>query len=388
MLQVIEHGVFVALLAVCAIRSLSTTVRSVPVAIALGALGSCYLAGIVLAKRRAGSVAAMWWFAALSICWLLAALASAENVWLAFPLWLLAGHLLPLPAAVIGSGAILALTIALPIAQGGVWTPAGIVGPVVGSVFAVGISRGQLMVVRQAEQRRCLVRDLVATQREMSQLHDELARVERETGALAERARLAGDIHDTLAQGFSSILLLARAATRDRQHTARLVAEIEQTAATNLAEARRVVHALSPTDFDDASLPGALRRLLGALGTQTGIATSIDLPEKLPVLETATEVALLRAAQSALANVRAHAKASRVAISLMSTDTEIRLDIVDDGKGFDVAGWEHRAGDAEGGYGLRATRNRLVLLGGGLDVESAPGSGTALSAHLPIGPVR
>jgi signal transduction histidine kinase len=104
--------------------------------------------------------------------------------------------------------------------------------------------------------------------------------------------------------------------------------------------------------------------------------------EDFPVLPTAVEVALLRTAQSALANVRRHSEAGRVVVSLSAWGQDVRLDVVDDGKGFDVDAV--RALPADGGYGLRAIRERLRELGGGLDVESASGDGTALSAHIPL----
>jgi signal transduction histidine kinase len=100
----------------------------------------------------------------------------------------------------------------------------------------------------------------------------------------------------------------------------------------------------------------------------------------------AAEVALLRTAQSALANVRLHAGATRVVITIADAGDSIRLDIVDDGTGFDATGWAaRRPRRPDGsGYGLRAMRARLRELGGDLDVESAPGDGVALSASVPI----
>ncbi len=100
-------------------------------------------------------------------------------------------------------------------------------------------------------------------------------------------------------------------------------------------------------------------------------------------------MALLRVAQGALANVRQHARAGRVVVTLTGADDSVRLDIVDDGRGFDPSHAPEATPDlALGGYGLRASRERLRDLGGGLDVESRPGDGTALTAYLPLGGVR
>ncbi|HEY9424759.1 MAG TPA: ATP-binding protein, partial [Microterricola sp.] len=103
----------------------------------------------------------------------------------------------------------------------------------------------------------------------------------------------------------------------------------------------------------------------------------------LPALATTVEVALLRTAQSALANVRQHAGASRVVVNLADAGDSVRLDIVDNGSGFDAGAWDTGPGSA-GGYGLHSMRARLRELGGGLDVESAAGEGVALSAHVPL----
>ena len=93
----------------------------------------------------------------------------------------------------------------------------------------------------------------------------------------------------------------------------------------------------------------------------------------------------MRTTQGALANVRRHARASRVVVSLSEIGDSVRLDIVDDGIGFDPAAVSARPTAPEsGGYGLRSTRARLRQLGGGLDIESGQGEGTALTAHVPL----
>jgi signal transduction histidine kinase len=128
--------------------------------------------------------------------------------------------------------------------------------------------------------------------------------------------------------------------------------------------------------------------MLERFAAETGIDTELRVDTSLPALPVVTEIALLRTAQSALANVRAHASAGRVVVSLVDAEDAVRMDVVDDGVGFDVAGWDGtapRTGD--GGYGLRAMHARLRELGGGLDVESAPGDGTALSAFVPFAAV-
>ncbi len=120
------------------------------------------------------------------------------------------------------------------------------------------------------------------------------------------------------------------------------------------------------------------------LHKETGIEAEVRIDESLPQLGTETEVALLRTAQSALANVRQHAGAGRVVVSLIDADDSVRLDVMDDGVGFDPATLDQRKAASPSGFGLRYMRDRLRELGGGLDIESVPGESTAISGHLPI----
>ena len=124
--------------------------------------------------------------------------------------------------------------------------------------------------------------------------------------------------------------------------------------------------------------------MLDRLAADTGIRTELRVDDSVPALPSAVEVALLRTAQSAIGNVRTHAGADRVVVSLIDDADGVRLDIRDDGSGFDVAAWEASGGSGSSSYGLRFMRARLRELGGGIDVESAPGEGTALSVHVPV----
>ncbi|EFF93846.1 signal transduction histidine kinase [Streptomyces sp. e14] len=220
-----------------------------------------------------------------------------------------------------------------------------------------------------------------------------MAAAERTAGTLAERERLAREIHDTLAQGLSSIQLLLRAAQRAVPDGSPAAVHIEQARATaqdNLAEARRFVHALTPPDLERGSLAGALERLCAKTAGPPTVRFSVSgVPAELP---TPYEVALLRIAQSALGNTLRHARAGRVEITLSFMDTAVALDVVDDGVGFvpdavpaavvGVAGGGG-GGGADGGFGLPAMRSRATALGGTFTVESAPGQGTAVAVTLP-----
>lgn len=346
-----------------------------------------YGGGLLVSDRTADRRLATWWLLGLTLIWLGAVVVSPEFVWLAFPLWLLAGFVMPLRWAVALSVLVFAVVVAAPMVHTGATSYANVIGPLVGGVFALGISRGYLELVRDGRERRRLISSLVATQEEMAALQDELARTQRESGASAERTRVSRDIHDTVAQGLSSIGMLARSAltSDDPPQHARALGQIDALAAEGLADARRIVNALMPAELESTALGDALARMLERLADETGVAATLHADDALPSLGTDAEVALLRTAQSALANVRAHADASRVVVTLADAGDAVRLDIVDDGVGFDATRWDAQGGvDARGGgYGLRSMRARLRELGGGLDVESAPGDGTALSAHLP-----
>lgn len=330
------------------------------------------------------------WLLVLTLVWVGCVAISSSFIWVAFALWMLAGHLLGLTWAAMFSAAVLAVVVAAPPLQGAPWTVAGVIGPSVGVLFALALSRGQVQLARDAFQRAQLVESLLQAQRESAALQEDLLAAQREAGALHERARLSRDIHDTLAQGFSSILLLARGAsvTSDGPGLRRLLDRIAQTAAVNLEDSRRVVAALAPKALSDTGLAAALQRVIDDLTADTGITGELRVEANLPQLGTTREVALLRTAQGALANVRQHSGAGRVVVTLSGAEDEVRLDVVDDGVGFDPARATEPLGDvSRGGYGFFSTRARLAELGGGLAIESAPGEGTAVSAHLPVGPI-
>ena len=382
-----QHLMAVVLTAIGVIRAIGDGV-GMPAAIISGiAILAWHTAGTILPSKTRSRSLAVWWLLGFAAIWIAAVAVSAEFVWLAFLLWLLAGHLLPLRWGLLFSGFVLAVVIVAPILHHGTTSYANIFGPLIGGIFAFGISRGYLQLLRDAAERERLVASLTRAQAETAELQDELALAQRHSGAIAERARISRDIHDTIAQALSSIRLLAHAGAgrTEDPDAARTLAQVETLAGDSLADVRRIVAALAPAELDDDALAAALQRMLDRIRDETGLQGELHVDDSLPILPTEVEVALLRTAQSALANVRLHARASRVVMSLIDTDDTVRLDIIDDGTGFDQPAWEQDA-DAGSSYGLRFMRARLRELGGGLDIESTPGEGTALSIHLPIRP--
>lgn len=215
---------------------------------------------------------------------------------------------------------------------------------------------------------------------ELERARAELGEAQHAAGVVAERERLAGEIHDTLAQGFTSIIALVQA-ERVRLETAGDAAPrlevVEATARENLAEARALVAAFAPVDLQGADIEQALRRLAARFTAETGVPVRVEGVGSGATVSTAQAVVLLRASQEALANVRRHASAGEVVLRL-ATEPTPALEVVDDGVGFDPA--EARAG---GGFGLDGMRRRVEASGGRISVDSAPGRGTRVRVSLP-----
>lgn len=205
------------------------------------------------------------------------------------------------------------------------------------------------------------------------------------TAVQDERARLAREIHDTLAQGFTGIITQLQAAEQApdddarRRHADAALA----LARDGLAEARRSVQALRPTALAQTSLADALSAVARSWSARTGIPAAVSVSGTARPLPMEIEVALLRTAQEALANVERHAAARRVTVALGLDDGRVRLEVRDDGRGFDVIDRVQREPGRSGGYGLIAMRERLESAAGALEVDSRPGRGTVVRAEVP-----
>lgn len=327
----------------------------------------------------------------------LASLAVAAGLWVSllflhplFQLLVFSGYHVacstpaPLRRAVPGIAVVSALVVATDsVRQGGVDPVQLVFYGVV--TLALGLLVAMTQTIQeQSEERARLIARLEHTR-------GELAASERRAGMLAERQRLAREIHDTLAQGLASIVTLyeaARAEDARRPEDARQrIEEIGRTARANLTEARRMVWALRPRALADASLIDALDELAAAFRAETGIDTRSTVGGDARGLDPEGESTLLRVAQEALANVRKHAQATRVGLTLTYLDGAVSLDVRDDGVGFDPDRRVRRLdGQQDGGFGLTAMRERLEQSGGTLTIESATGSGTTVVAMLPTSP--
>ena len=225
---------------------------------------------------------------------------------------------------------------------------------------------------------------LAAAMRENAGLHAQLLTQAREAGALDERQRMAGEIHDVLAQGLTGIVTQLEAADQAAARPAdwrRHLVAAKQLARDSLSEARRSVQALSPQPLVAAALPEALAEVVNGWSSRNGVTAELITTGTAQPLLPEIETTLLRTAQEALANVARHAGASRVALTLSYMGDLVSLDVRDDGAGFDPAAPPPEP--AQGGFGLAAMRERVRRMAGTLEVESEPGGGTAISACVP-----
>ncbi|QKW39249.1 sensor histidine kinase [Actinomadura sp. NAK00032] len=286
--------------------------------------------------------------------------------------WIFAGS--PRRAVVLSGGATAAAVTgdAVRSAPDGPLVTGNVVAVLIG--YAASVLFGLWMhrvVGRHDERARVLAAELADAERR-------LAEAQRRQGAADERERLAREIHDTLAQGLASIVVLAEAARdglgTDPATSARQLVSIERTARENLAEARVLVGAGARGEVAPASIARTLRRTLDRFAEDTGLAVDADLPEV--DCDQTTRIALLRCTQESLANVRKHAAASAVGVVLERHPHGVELEITDDGRGFAVG--------AARGFGLDGMRRRLAELGGELTVTSSPGDGTRVFAMIPL----
>lgn len=379
LLAVCLHLLMAGLLALAAVRALTGGHAEVPAAVLAGVTGVVYAVGPMSRRVRDSMRIRVGWLAVLGATWLALLALSPEGIWVAFPMFFVQLHLLP---GRWGVGAVVATT-GLAIA-GFAWhqhqlDPGSLLGPILGAAVAVATVRGYQALHAESEHRRQLIEELVAAR-------DELAVAERTAGTLAERDRLASEIHDTLAQGLSSIQLLLHAAERSLptapETAAGHVSSARSVAQDNLAEARRFVHELSPPDLAAGSLPSALERLCAETeATSAGLSCRFELTGRAVQLSTQYEVTLLRIAQSALANTTQHAAASEAVVTLEHPEHAVVLRVTDNGVGFDAAA-EPDATDH--GFGVPMMRQRAGNLGGTVTVDSTSDAGTAITVHIPL----
>ncbi|HEV8447798.1 MAG TPA: sensor histidine kinase [Gemmatimonadaceae bacterium] len=197
-----------------------------------------------------------------------------------------------------------------------------------------------------------------------------------------ERSALARELHDSVAQHLAAVLLQLSAAARDSTDplVAERLHEARDSAEYALHEARALSHALHPGVLDDLGLEAALRKLARDSSYGNGVDIDVDYaarPERLP---RDVEGVLYRVAQEAVRNATTHASPRRIRMSVQQASEEATLSVHDDGVGFDLADADAR----RAGMGLTSMRERVDLLDGHLDIHTAKGSGTTISATVPL----
>lgn len=245
------------------------------------------------------------------------------------------------------------------------------------AVSAVALGVWISAIVGQSSHRRNLINQLEQTQAE-------LVASEYRSGILEERQRLAREIHDTLSQGFTSIVMHLEAADQarsgDPDTLKKHLDRARETARTSLDQARRVVHDLQPELLEHFSLPDALKRVTDRWSESTDIKATTTITGELIPLHPNIEVILLRAAQESLNNIHKHAQATSVQLTLSYMGDVIILDVKDNGIGLNHA----PKSPLSGGYGLRAMKERVKHYGGSVELESDPGEGTTVVVTIPL----
>ncbi len=239
-------------------------------------------------------------------------------------------------------------------------------------VFAIAMGVWISRIAELGNERKRLLDELTAAQAQLEVLH-------RDAGATDERERLARELHDTIAQSLTGQVLLAQRARREL--TAGTLTDgtlelIESASRDALTETRSLVAASARLELPGGGLVSALEQLAARFQRESDISVTVRSTLTAP-LDRDAEVVLLRCAQEGLANVRKHAGARAVRVELSSAGGFARVDVVDDGHGFDSDA------AASAGFGLSGLRDRLGLVGGSLAVDGTPGA-TTLSARIPV----
>lgn len=345
--------------------------------------------GPVLAAAVVLTIAVVWWaarhprrpavdaaFAMVVVAlWAGLTFAAPSFAWVAVPLAFIVLRSLPQPS---GGAVVLAMALVVVIAGSRLsdrFDPTLIVGPLGLAGIAVAAYHG---LQRESERRQSLLDELTAAQ-------ELLVAEQRTVGALRERTRLAREIHDSVGQGLSSIVLLLDAARRswesDPDRARENVTMAEGSARHELVEVRRVIGDLAPAAIHTGEqLVGAIDALLRR-DAPPEIEVELRVDGDRESLAPGIVHTVLATVRGAVANSVEHARASRIVVTLVFHPGRLTLDVHDDGRGFDPTG----VGSAgERGRGLGGLRSRAEEGGGEVMIESTVGEGTTVSLHLPL----
>lgn len=393
-MRVALHVTFALLLGLGMYRTIADSAlpagqRTAVIAVSI-VLAIVYLAGTVLEKRYAqGRMrraqrrfaelreintqrATRLWFALTFALWGILVVLSENFMWLAFPMFFLCLHVLGPRWGLLGVAATVILANTHTILGDTTFAiPAALLGTLIGAALAIVVFQVYRALLAEAEAQRLALEHLRAAR-------SDLAAAERTAVRLAERERIAAEVHDTIAQELASIVLMARASPGGSE----TLRTIEQSAQLALVNTRRLVRELgAPSQETSARIQETVDQVR-AQATIAQPTLRIDLViEGDPVaLPDSWNDVLQNAARASLSNVILHAKASIAVVTLSFFAPGVRLDIVDNGAGMSEADAERSRG-----RGIDLLRRRVLALGGRVALEShsgAEGSGTSVSVEL------
>jgi signal transduction histidine kinase len=226
-------------------------------------------------------------------------------------------------------------------------------------------------IIKQSTDRQRLIDELTRSRAN-------LMKVEREAGRLNERQRLARDIHDSLAQHFTSIIMHLSASKHSNLESVHTqIQQAEDTAREGLNEIRRIVRDMQPEQIEKASLVEAVEELAARWSAENSVLVKMAVTGTPRSLNSSAETALLRISQEAMHNINKHAQAKNVNITFSFMEDIFVMDIADDGLGFDPS-------KTSDGFGLKTMQDRAEELSGTLTIESERGTGTAIAVSIPI----
>ena len=227
-------------------------------------------------------------------------------------------------------------------------------------------------------------------QGEIARQNEQLLEDQRHMAVLEERERLAGEMHDSLAQVLGYVHLKAQATKRvlARQDVAKAEEELEDIAALAheaYLDVREAILGLRETVSPAIGIVGTLSQYLHKFSRQAGIKAELEVPtDEALQLSPDVEVQLIRVIQEALTNVRKHASADKAWVHIRRRNGEVHINIEDNGEGFDPA--LVRANGQR--FGVRIMRERVETVGGRFEIESSPGCGTKVQIYLPLAEVQ
>lgn len=257
-----------------------------------------------------------------------------------------------------------------------------------GAAALVAVTGGTIRALEQQTARRKAAMaelqrthdDLQAALARNLELQEQLQAEARQAGIAAERSRLAGEIHDTLAAGLSGVLsqfeaLSAELPTDHPLHQRLRVGN--DLARETLQDARRSVRALRPAALHESTLPTALADIIARFERDHAVTVTSAVTGDRLTLPDQVEDVVIRSAQEALTNVGRHAAASTVHLTLSYLGDTVILDVADNGTGFP-------ADQTGAGHGLGIMQERVHTLGGAVDIDTASGEGTTITVSIPL----